>query len=223
METLTSPLNFSDLKTIEILLCDDHEIFRHGIRSTLQGSEAVEIIAEAQNGVQCLEELKIHVPDVVLLDINMPEMDGIECLKQIKALYPFVKVIALTQYNEQRFVKQMMKFGADGYVLKSTTRKELLLALNQVMKNKQYLTDEAEDVRQGLQTDESNKLFPDLSRREREIIKHLSLGKSTKEVAETLFISVHTIDSHRTNIFKKVGVSNVAGLVRWAVNNGLDR
>ncbi|MEZ4722625.1 MAG: response regulator transcription factor [Flavobacteriales bacterium] len=211
------------LKMIEVLLCDDHKIFRDGIRATLAGVDDVCIIAEAETGIECLERMKEVLPDVVLLDISMPEMDGIECLQQIKLLYPFVKVIALTQFDEKRFIKQMMKFGADGYILKSTSKRELLLALNQVMKNRTYLAEAADNALQEIVSEDPvSQLFPNLSTRERQIIKMLCHEHNTKQIAQQLEISFHTVESHRSNIFKKVGVSNLAGLVRWAVNNDLD-
>lgn len=206
-----------------IILCHDHAIFREGIRVTLSSAEEVNILGEAENGQECLDLIKEHAPDVVFLDINMPVMDGLECLKHIKKDHPDTKVIALTQYDEKRFVKQMMKFGADGYILKSTSRKEMLTAISRVMSGKTYLAEEAEDHMLGLdKEDEPNKLFPQLSDREKEIIQLLCHELSTKQIAEKIHLSAHTIESHRANIFKKVGVSNVAGLVRWAVNNGYD-
>lgn len=223
MEILNSRSNHAILKTIEVLLCDDHEIFRNGIKATLEGQEGVEIIEEAKDGEQCLECLKTHLPDVVLLDINMPVLDGIETLKIIKKEYPFIKVLALTQYNEKRFVKQMLKQGADGYVLKSTSRRELLIALNEVMKNRIYLASEAQDAVHGMVEEQpSNNLFPEFGKRECEVIKLLCDGLNTKEIAEELNISFHTVESHRSNVMKKVDVRNIAGLVKWAVSNGFD-
>jgi DNA-binding NarL/FixJ family response regulator len=212
------------MEKTKIILCDDHAIFRQGIRATLATEDSVEILAEAENGLECIDLVERFSPDVLFLDINMPDMDGLECVQEVKKRFPDVKVITLTQYDEKRFVKQMMKFGADGYILKSTSRKEMLTAIQRVMSGKQYLAEEADRHLQGLQTeDEPNRLFPQLSDREKEIIKLLCNEKSTKQIAEEIFLSANTIESHRANIFKKVGVSNVAGLVRWAVHNGLDR
>ncbi|MEX2597527.1 MAG: response regulator transcription factor [Salibacteraceae bacterium] len=211
------------MKTVELLLCDDHQIFREGVRATFQAEKSVEIIAEAENGRDCLEKLKKHLPDVVLLDINMPEMDGIEALQIIKKDYPFIKVLALTQYDEKRFVKQMMKFGADGYILKNTSKREMLIAINRVMKNGVYLADEAEATVNNIKAEaETDRLFPNLTKRERQVITMLCHELSTKQIADETGLSVHTIESHRSNIFKKLGVGNVAGVVRWAVNNDMD-
>jgi len=211
------------MKEIEVIICDDHAIFRDGIKTTLFGQESVKVIAEAENGVECLEAVKTRNPHVVLLDINMPVMDGITCLKELKKDYSDIKVIALTQHNEKRFVKQMLKYGADGYILKSTTRKELLLALAQVMKGKVYLAEEPSQALQNLNAEAvPSSLFPDLGDRELQIVKMLCEEYSSKQIADQLNISHHTVESHRSNVFKKIGVSNVAGLVKWAVNNGFD-
>lgn len=211
------------MKEIEVIICDDHAIFRDGIKTTLSGQESVKVIAEAENGVECLEAVITKNPHVVLLDINMPVMDGITCLKELKKYYPDTKVIALTQHNEKRFVKQMLKYGADGYILKSTSRKELLLALAQVMKGKVYLAEEPSQALQNLNAEVvPSSLFPDLGDRELQIVKMLCEEYSSKQIADQLNISHHTVESHRSNVFKKIGVSNVAGLVKWAIYNGFD-
>jgi DNA-binding NarL/FixJ family response regulator len=211
------------MSSIGVILCDDHAIFRQGMRVTLESSESLEILGEAENGEECLDLVSEVHPNVVFLDINMPVMDGIECLKRLKDEYPEVKVVALTQYDEKRFIKQMLKYGADGYILKTTSRKEMLKAIETVMSGGVYLAEEADKQMQGLKTaGEGSSLFPDLSDREKEVIRLMCEGLSTREIAERVHLSVHTIESHRSNVFKKVGVTNVAGLVRWAVNNGFD-
>lgn len=211
------------MRKIEIILCEDHAIFRDGIKSTLESEEKVEILAEAENGEACLKLLETQTPDIILMDINMPVMDGIACLKEVKEKYPDIKVIALTQYDEKRFVKQMLKNGASGYLLKSTSRREMLIAFSEVLKGRIYIADEASDNLQNLKdNDEPDALFPELSDREKEIIKMLCDGLSSKQIGEHQKISHHTVESHRSNIFKKIGVQNIAGLVKWAVYNGLD-
>lgn len=210
-------------KTIEIIVCDDHELFRNGILSTLANEPSVFVVGECDDGKACLSLLEEKDPDVILLDINMPEMDGIECLQAIRTKNQEVKVIALTQYEEKRFVKQMLKYGANGYIFKSTTKREILLALRTVMNGKTYLAQKAEEMFLDIDAPEAqNKLFPNLSNREIEIIRLLCHEFSTKQIAGELTISSHTVESHRSNIFKKVGANNLAGLVRWAVNNNLD-
>lgn len=211
------------MRKIEIILCEDHAIFRDGIKSTLEGEEKVKVIAEAENGKECLQLLEQHKPDIILMDINMPVMDGIECLKKVKEKFPEIMVIALTQYDEKRFIKQMLKNGASGYLLKSTSRREMMIAFNEVLKGRTYIADEASNNLQDLkEEDKSDALFPELSDREKEIIKMLCDGLSSKQIGEIHKISHHTVETHRSNIFKKIGVQNIAGLVKWAVYNGLD-
>lgn len=208
---------------IDLFLCDDHEIFRNGLKSTLSGIENLGSITECKNGLECMNALIEKQPHVIFLDINMPVMDGIETLKAIRKKYgETIKIIALTQYNEKRFVKQMMKWGANGYVLKTTTKQELSLAIQTVLNNGEYLSDEPQKV---INKEEvtPNALFPELSTREKEIIQLLCEEYSTKQIADDLNISFHTVESHRSNIMKKLNVNNVAGIVRWAVANDFDK
>ncbi|UTW63181.1 response regulator transcription factor [bacterium SCSIO 12741] len=210
--------------TINLLLCDDHPIFRQGIRNVLANEPEVTILGEASNGKECLELLEILQPDIVLMDIRMPEMNGILCTQKIKERYPDVKIIAMTQFDEIRLVKQMMKYGASGYVLKSSTHSELLKAFREVLKGKKYLTPEIENELAGLTLDqEPDELFPGLSEREHEIVRLICFEMSNKQIAAKLSISDKTVENHRSRIFRKIGVNNLAGLVRWAVNNGYDR
>ena len=210
--------------TINLLLCDDHPIFRQGIRNVLADEPSVTILGEASNGKECLELLTIGQPDIILMDIRMPEMNGILCMQKIKERYPEIKVIAMTQFDEIRLVKQMMKYGASGYVLKSTTHSELIKAFHQVLKGKEYFTPEIENELAGLTLDpEPDALFPELSDREREIVRLICFEYSNKQIAAELTISDKTVENHRSRIFRKIGVNNLAGLVRWAVNNGYDR
>jgi DNA-binding NarL/FixJ family response regulator len=211
------------VRKIEILLCEDHAIFRDGIKSTLEGDNGVQVIAEAENGEECLTLLETHSPHIILMDINMPVMDGIACLKEVKSKYPDIKVIALTQYDEKRFVKQMLKNGASGYLLKSTSRREMMIAFKEVLNGRTYIAEEASNNLQDLKAEvQPNNLFPDLSDREKEIIKMLCSGLSSKQIGDAQNISHHTVESHRSNIFKKIEAQNIAGLVKWAVSNGFD-
>ncbi|MAX82225.1 MAG: DNA-binding response regulator [Crocinitomicaceae bacterium] len=206
----------NSFKKIEVVICDDHQIFKDGVKTTLKDVGWLNVSGDPSNGIECLELIQANIPDVVLLDINMPEMDGIECLKHIKEDYPLVKVIALTQYDEKRFVRQMLKYGADGYVLKSTNKKELLLAIQTVLDGQQYLAEYAKEVNDQRK---DSPLFPHLSPREKDVLRLLADAKNTKEIAKELCISHHTVESHRSKIFRKIGVNNLASLVKWAVNN----
>ena len=206
------------MSKLDILICDDHEIFRRGISTVL--SDDVNIIGEAENGLQCLSMVEELKPDILLLDVRMPKMNGIECIKELRKQENEVKVLAITQFDEQRLVKQMIKYGANGYVLKHTTRDELLRAFVKVREGHTYLSPEI-DKGNLINYEEkgSDKLFPNLSERELEIIKLVCEEHSNKQIAEKLFLSVKTVELHRTKIFKKIGIKNLAGLVRWAMEN----
>ncbi|MEM9023199.1 MAG: response regulator transcription factor [Bacteroidota bacterium] len=209
-------------RPIEILICDDHQLFREGVRSVLEGEPSVTILGEAENGCDCLSRVKECAPDVVLLDIHMPEMDGIACLQQLQKEYPDVRVIALTQFDEQRFVRQMLKHGAMGYVLKTTSKQELLRALNRVMKGQRYLCEAAEQQSHRAAPERPpDPLFPNLSKRELQVLSLICKGHSTKQIADQLDRSPNTIENHRARLFRKTGIQSAPELVRWAVENFL--
>lgn len=202
----------------DVLICDDHAIFRNGLSNLLH--DKVNLVGEAANGKECIELVKTVLPDIILLDIRMPEMNGIDCLRHIRRFNADVKVLAITQFDESRLVKQMMKSGANGYLLKDTTRDELLKAFAKVMDGKLYCTPRIDPS--GFAKAEpkaGDKLFPDLSQREKQVLELICMEFSNKQIAAELGISIKTVELHRFKLFKKIGVSNLAGLVRWAVEN----
>lgn len=205
---------------IHIMVVDDHQLLIDGIKSSLEDHTDISIVAEANNGQQALEQLNAVSVDVVLMDINMPVMDGLECTKRIHKSFPEVKVIALSQYPEKRFVKTMFKYGATGYLLKDASRSELIEAILKVYAGEEYINERLyKDLNlTGLKPNPSP-LFPDLTKREIEILRLISQEYSSQEISEKLLISFHTVESHRANLMLKGGVKNTAGLVRWAVEN----
>lgn len=207
---------------IKILIADDHQLLIDGIRKALQEVDDFEVIAEANNGFQVLEKLEEGlIPDVILMDINMPKLDGLECTKQVAKKYPDIKIIALSQYDEKRFVKRMVKNGAFGYLLKDTSRDRLEFAIRKVHGGERHYSDRLSMrlVEQELKTENTSSLFPKLSQRELEILNLIGKEYSSQEIADKLFISFHTVESHRANLMHKAGVKNTAGLIRWAVEN----
>ena len=209
---------------INILIADDHQLMIDGIKSTMQQINDFDIIAEASNGFQVLELLENGIrPDIILMDINMPKLDGLECTRKVTKKYPDVKVIALSQYDEKHFVKRMVKNGASGYLLKDSDKDILEKAIRAVHRGEQYYSDKLTMrlVEQELKTTNTSKLFPRLTEREKEILNLIGNELSSMEIADKLFISLHTVESHRANLIQKAGVKNTAGLVRWAVNNDL--
>lgn len=207
---------------INILIADDHQLLIDGIKTALSDIEDIAVVAEANNGYKVIEKLDSGVPvDVILMDINMPLCDGLNCTKLVVKKYPSVKIIALSQYDEKRFVKQMVKNGASGYLLKDTGKDTLINAIRTVHGGEKYFCERLSMrlINQELKMQDTKSLFPKLSRREIEILKLIGLEMSSQEIADKLFISFHTVESHRANLMSKAGVKNTAGLMRWAVEN----
>lgn len=211
--------------SIRILLADDHEIVREGIRSLLEKQPDMEVVAEAEDGPTAVQLARQLLPDVVIMDITMAGLNGIVAARQIMAQAPDVKVIALSVHSDKRFVMEMLKAGASGYLLKDCAFEELARAINAVVAGHTYLSPEITS----LVIDASRHYWgkPELtglsilSRRELEVIELIAQGKSVRQVASALQLSTKTIESHRRRILKKLGIDNVAELTLWAIREGL--
>lgn len=199
---------------ISIFIVDDHYMVIEGIRSLFQHEKNVEWLGHATNAASCLAFLKQQLPDIILLDINLPDKSGIELCKEIKTLYPAVYVIGLSTFNQQSFIEKMMANGASGYVLKNATQKELMDSLETVMKGKTFLTHE---VAQMLRNNEAADDAPVLTRREKEVLELIAEGLTNNEMGERLFVSPSTIDTHRKNLLMKLNAKNTAELVKLAL------
>jgi DNA-binding NarL/FixJ family response regulator len=207
---------------INILIADDHQLLIDGIKATLAGVEDITIVAEAYNGYQVLEKLESGISvDIILMDINMPKLDGLSCTKMVRKKYPGVRIIALSQYDEKRFVKQMMKNGASGYLLKDSDKDVLIKAIRTVHGGEPYFCERLSLrlINLELKMEDTKSLFPKLTDREIEILRLIGRELSSQEIADKLFISFHTVESHRANLMSKAGVKNTAGLIRWATEN----
>jgi len=207
---------------INILIADDHQLLIDGIKAALSGIPDLNIAAEACNGYQVIEKLEDGVPvDIILMDINMPKLDGLSATKMVHKKFPSVKVIALSQYDEKRFVKQMVKNGAMGYLLKDSSKDVLEAAIRTVYEGQHYFCDRLSLrlINQELKMEDTKSLFPKLTEREVEILRLIGQELSSQEIADKLFISFHTVESHRANLMSKAGVKNTAGLIRWATEN----
>jgi DNA-binding NarL/FixJ family response regulator len=202
------------------LLVDDHQIVMNGIKSLLVQKPEYVIKGEAQNGAEALEMLSMLKIDLVLMDIDMPVMNGIEATKKIKKQYPDVKIIMLTMHDEKAMIKNLLDLGADGYLLKNSSFSELHAAIQSVYVGKQFLSEDVNSALMSPDVDKSGALS-ELTDREIEIIRLIAEGLSNKEIADKLFISHRTVDTHRTNMMNKLGLHNVAGIVRFAISNGL--
>ncbi len=209
-----------------IFLVDDHTIVRDGIRAMLAGEPSIEVVGEASNGQELLDRLPTTPTDVVLLDANMPVLDGLATTLRLRAEYPQVRILVLSMLAHERYIGQLFEAGAAGYVLKSAEKGEILVAIQTVIAGRQFLCSELglSMLRKVLaKDDEPNEASKAsrLSRRETEVLQLLSEGFTTNEIAEKLFTSKRTIETHRQNILEKTQTKNTAALIRLAVTQGL--
>jgi DNA-binding NarL/FixJ family response regulator len=206
---------------ITILIVDDHSIIRDGIKAMLKDVKNYMIIGEANNGKEAILAVERLKPMVVIMDISMPEMNGIYATGHLKTNYPETHVIALTMHDQLDLVREMIRAGVSGYLVKNSTREELILAIDSASKGLSYFSRE---ITAGLLETESRKNNMDsvvLTNREKEILKFISEEHTNTQIAEKLFLSPRTVDSHRRNLLEKLGVKNTAGLVRYAIRNGI--
>lgn len=209
---------------IKIIIADDHQMFIDGIKSLLVSERDMKVTGEALNGKEVLQLLETSAADIVLLDVNMPEMDGIEATKLIRQKYPQVKILMLTMYNNSEFIFGLINAGAAGYILKNTGKAELVTAIKTVHSGKTfYSKDVTETIIQNIgQKPEEQKLVAvQLTEREKDVLKLIANEYNTQEIAEKLFISTHTVETHRKNLLSKLHAKNIAGLVKFAVQTGL--
>lgn len=201
---------------VHVFIVDDHYMVIEGIRSLLQNEKDIVWMGHATNAASCLGFLKMQQPDIIFMDVNLPDLSGTELCRQVKQLYPAVFIIGLSTFNQQPVVRNMMENGASGYVLKNATKPELMNAIAAVMAGKTYLSMEvAASLRK--QSEE----LPLISRREREVLLLIADGFTNGEIAEKLFISVPTVNTHRKSLLAKFGVNNTAGLIKLAAKNNL--
>ena len=204
------------MSTIKILLADDHQIVIDGLKLILESKEQYQVVGEVANGQEVLDFLVHNNVDLVVLDINMPIMDGITCAKKIKERYSDVKVIVLTMYAQKSFIEEIIKIGIDGCLLKNNTGKELADAIERVHSGRSYY-----DQIQAFNSEQEEVRQHKLTEREIEIIKLLADGLSSSQIGDRLFISGHTVKTHRKNILKKLDLHNSSELIQYALNNGI--
>ena len=212
---------------IRVMIADDHNMFVEGIESILDGIDNIQVVSKCYNGPEVFEKLAHTPADVILLDINLPGMNGIEVCQKLSKDYPVVKVLALSMHNEESFVTEILKHGAQGYILKNTGKKELISAIETVYNGQSYFSDEVTEtimkslVSQKSGGKKSSMLAPKISRREKDVLDLSVKEHTTQEIADTVFISLKTVESHRRSLLTKLGVRNTAGLVRVAIENQL--
>lgn len=209
--------------SIRIILADDHAIVRHGLSRSFQQEEDVEVIAQAKDGRSTVELARKMSPNVVVMDIGMPDLNGIEATRQITRESPQVKVIALSMHSGRKYVTEMFKAGASGYLLKNCDFEELADAVRIVAGGKTYISPSISDVviQHVHGSEEGDSAFSVLTRREREVLQLLAEGKTTKQAALRLYISPKTVEAHRLNIMRKLDVDSIALLTKYAIQEGL--
>ena len=197
---------------IKVFIVDDHYMVIEGIRSLLQNEEGIEWSGHATNAASCVAFLQQQLPDVILMDINLPDKNGIDLCKEVKEKYPSVFILGLSTFNQQSFIQKMMNNGASGYVLKNATQEELMEAIETVSKGKTYLSDEvASSLRKEVVSE-----IPVITRREKEVLLLIADGLTNAEIAKQLFLSTTTVDTHRKNLLAKFDVKNTASLIKKA-------
>ncbi len=209
---------------IKVLLADDHKIFRDGLRTLIE-KEGMEVVGEAENGRKAIKMAEKLMPNVIVMDVSMPDMNGIEATRKIKTGMPDVKVVALSMHSDRRFILGMLEAGASGYLLKDCAFGELANAINQVSTGNTYLSPQIADVvvkgYLNKTNDSSGKGGDLLTSREREILQLIAEGLTAKEIAAHVFLSIKTIETHRRNIMQKLNMKSTADLTRYAIREGL--
>ena len=195
----------------KVFIVDDHYMVIEGIRSLLQNEKNIEWLGHATNADSCISFLKQQLPDVLLMDINLPGKSGIELCKEVNEKFPSVFILGLSTFNQQSFIQKMMDNGASGYLLKNATQEELMEGITTVAKGKTFLSDEASH---SLRKEETNNIV--LPRREKEVLELIANGMTNAEIAQKLFVGVTTVDTHRKNLLIKFNAKNTATVIRMA-------
>ncbi len=216
------------MNKIKIIIADDHQLVIDGIKSLLSDVEEMDIVGEALNGNELLDLLKNQSSDIVILDINMPGMDGLKAMQNINSLYVDTKILVLTTYDDTRLIREILKLGAKGYVLKSTGKEELLKAIKALASGGTFFSKEvSEKILKAMMKDNSvevprQSVLPiSLTKREKEILKLIAMEYTGKEIAAELHISINTVETHRRNLLRKLKAKNTAGLVRYAMKHDI--
>ena len=215
------------MSKIRVLLADDHTIVRQGLRALLDSQEDIEVVGEAEDGRQAFEKTKELIPDIVVIDITMPNLNGIEATRQIKKQNPEIKVLVLTVHDNEEYIHQILQAGASGYLLKESAVTDLVSAINAVKKGGIFLSpaiskvvvkDYIRHAEEGTGDFDSLNI---LTNREREVLQLIAEGHTNREVANILKLSVKTVDVHRSHIMEKLNIHDVTGLVKYSIRKGL--
>jgi len=209
---------------IKVLIADDHQLFREGLTNLLKSADDIRVIAQAEDGEDAIDKVSAYQPDVLLIDIAMKNMNGIEATKLLKKKTPELKIIAVSMHSDKQYVKGMLEAGADGYLLKNCTYRQLTDAIYSTFAGKKFLSEDiTEIVIDGYLNAEQviSDNYSQLSEREKEIFMLLAEGYSTREIGEKLFISVKTVGTHKQNILEKLELKTNSDIVKYALKKGL--
>lgn len=208
---------------IKLAIIDDHEVIINGLQAMLSGCAQLKIIYTSNTANHLLSCLKVEQPDVLLMDIQMPEVSGIELCKQVHRQYPAMKIIAFSSFDDSHFVKQIIRNGASGYLLKNADQQSIVTAIENVVKGEEVIDEAIKKILIGESLTGHRRSLYDipLTKREKEILKLIAAELSNQEIADKLFISLRTVETHRFNLTQKLDVKNAAGLVKEAMKRGL--
>ena len=212
--------------TVRLLIADDHKLMREGLRALIEKEEDLQVVGEAEDGKTTVILAGKSNPHIIVMDVSMPDLNGIEATRKILGANPHVKVVGLSGHADQHFVREMLAAGASAYILKHTASDELMRAIRTVMKGGKYLSPEVTRGVMDAYVEMSrplgkNQAFIVLTDREREILQMIAEGKSTKETADSLAVSVKTVETHRRNIMEKLDLHSVAALTKYAIREGI--
>jgi two-component system nitrate/nitrite response regulator NarL len=220
MQVMPAKIQLKGKSMIKVLLVDDHPLFREGLRYRLSLDKEIEVTAEAENGKQALALITNNEFDIVLMDINMPEMDGMYVLELIKEQNLNCKVLMLSMHDNKEYILGAMRHGADGYILKDVPGNELIEAIKKVISGKHYFSTEVTEI---LSKELAGEQRGIVTRREQLVLRLISQGLNNKRIAQELYVSVRTVETHKRNIKQKLGIDSTVGLMRYAIDYGLDR
>jgi len=209
------------VKQIRILLADDHSVVRHGFRRILDAQEDMEVVGEVSNGREAVEQAGVLQPDVIIMDVTMPELNGIEATRRIAESVPRARVLALSMHRDSVYVREILRAGARGYLLKDSSEVDLIAAVRAVAQGEGYLSPSVSDAVLSDYRKHVTNPIDMLTSREREVLQLVAEGKTNKEIATTLNLSVYTVEAHRGKIMEKLNLHSASEMVRFAIRNGL--
>jgi len=209
-----------------IVIAEDHTILRQGLKALLKSNENLEVVGEAEDGLEAIRCVEKKNPDLLLLDLNMPRMDGISVINEIRKRHPETKIIVLTMHMQEEYILEAFRSGAQGYCLKASSHDELIMAINAVLSGKFYLSPEIsgkvlEGFLEGQKNIKKKSSWDILTQREKEVLKLVGEGYQNKEIADYLFISVKTVEKHRANIMEKLDLHSASALTAYSIEKGL--